>query len=137
MGQFSTSSIEAKRVNCTFVWPMLIQVPAYMFSVCIYPTFDAHSLLQLNPFHALLHGFGNPRTLFIEERDIGEEYRYVLERQGAENFPAICSPPGTNSQSMVRSFNRNGEESCRKGGKYADRQNQSDLRARSAEGCQD
>ena len=68
----------------------------HVFGTAYTPTFDAHSLLKLNPVPTPSSmALAIPRTLFVEERDIGEEYRYVLERQGAEKFPGNLLPrPG-------------------------------------------
>mgnify|MGYP001202295137 FL=1 len=68
----------------------------HVFGTTYVPAFDAHSLLQIDPIPSPSSlDLATPKTLFVEERDIGEEYRYVLERQGAVKFPGNLLPrPG-------------------------------------------
>ena len=104
----------------------------HVFGTAYTPTFDAHSLLQLNPVPTPSSmALAIPRTLFVEERDIGEEYRYVLERQGAEKFPGNLLPrPGLILNPWSVRSTETEKKAAQAGGEYADRQNQADLRAR-------
>jgi hypothetical protein len=101
----------------------------HVFGTAYTPTFDAYSLLQTNPVPTPASiALAIPRTLYVEERDIGEEYRYVLERQGAEKFPGNLLPrPGIilNPWS-VRSTDTEKKE-AQAGGDYADRKDQADI----------
>jgi hypothetical protein len=107
----------------------------HVFGTAYTPAFDAHSLLQLNPVPTPSSTtLAIPRTLYVEERDIGEEYRYVLERQGAVKFPGNLLPrPGLilNPWS-VRSTDTEKKE-AQAGADYADRKGQADLMARAKE----
>ncbi len=107
----------------------------HVFGTAYTPIFDAHSLLQLNPIPTPSSmALAIPRTLYVEERDIGEEYRYVLERQGAGKFPGNLLPrPGLilNPWS-VRSTDTQKKE-AQAGADYADRKDQADLLARAVE----
>ena len=107
----------------------------HVFGTAYTPIFDAHSLLQLNPVPTPSSmALAIPRTLYVEERDIGEEYRYVLERQGAGKFPGNLLPrPGLilNPWS-VRSTDTQKKE-AQAGADYADRKDQADLLARAIE----
>lgn len=61
-------------------------------------------LPQFDPFDGLDHGHpsspfeilrGNNASRFVSGRDIGEEYRYILERRGAKKFPGnMLTRPG-------------------------------------------
>lgn len=61
-------------------------------------------LPQFDPFAGLDHGYrdalfeirrGNNVSRFVSGRDIGEEYRYILERRGSKKFPGnMLSRPG-------------------------------------------
>lgn len=60
------------------------------------PRFDAHAALDHggvpSPYWLRLSA---PRALYVAERDIGEEYRYVLERRQTEKFPGnMLTRPG-------------------------------------------
>ena len=107
----------------------------HVFGTAYTPTFDAHSLLQLNPVPMPSSmALAIPRTLFVEERDIGEEYRYVLERQGAKKFPGNLLPrPGLILNPWSVRSTETEKKAAQAGGEYADRQNQADSRARAVE----
>ena len=68
----------------------------HVFGTTYMPAFDAHKSLSLDPLPTPSSlSLVIPKTLFVEERDIGEEYRYVLERQGTTKFPGNLLPrPG-------------------------------------------
>jgi hypothetical protein len=103
----------------------------HIFATAYVPTFDAHQLLALDPVPTPSSmTLAIPRTLYVQERDIGEEYRYVLERQGAEKFPGNLLPrPGLilNPWS-VRSTDTEKKE-AEEGADYADQKDQADIMA--------
>ena len=103
----------------------------HVFGTAYVPTFDAHNLLALDPVPTpTAMALAIPRTLYVEERDIGEEYRYVLERLGAVKFPGNLLPrPGLilNPWS-VRSTDTEKKE-AKEGADYADRKDQADVMA--------
>ena len=60
------------------------------------PAFDIHTLLQNDPIPSPSSvRLAHTKTRYLEERDIGEEYRYVLERRNSPRFPGNLLPrPG-------------------------------------------
>ena len=102
----------------------------HVFGTAYTPAFDAYKLLTLDPVPTPSSmALAIPKTLYIEERDIGEEYRYVLERQGSVKFPGNLLPrPGLilNPWS-VRSTDTEKKEALA-GADYADRKDQADIR---------
>ena len=60
------------------------------------PAFDIHTLLQTDPVPSPSSvRLAHTKTRYVEERDIGEEYRYVLERRNSARFPGNLLPrPG-------------------------------------------
>ena len=68
----------------------------HVFGTAYLPPFDAYRLLQTDPMPSPSSmDFSPPQTRYVEERDIGEEYRYVLERQSMSKFPGnLLARPG-------------------------------------------
>ncbi len=68
----------------------------HVMGTAFLPSFNAHPSLRLNPKpDPVSMTLATPRALFVEGRDIGEEYRYVLERQGSAKFSGnMLARPG-------------------------------------------
>ena len=100
------------------------------------PRFDAHAALDLggvpSPYWLRLSA---PRALYVAERDIGEEYRYVLERRQTEKFPGnMLTRPGLilNPWSLRKTSTT--LQDARKGGDYQRLRDASDKKAEGGPG---
>ena len=100
------------------------------------PRFDAHAALDHggvpSPYWVKLSA---PRALYVAERDIGEEYRYVLERRQAEKFPGnMLTRPGLilNPWSLRKTSTT--LQDAQKGGDYQRLRNASEEKAEGGPG---
>ena len=103
----------------------------HVFATAYTPSFDAHEGLQLDPAPTPTSlDLVIPGTLYVEERDIGEEYRYVLERQGAEKFPGNLLPrPGLILNPWKVRTTETEKKDAQAGNEYQSRSDSVDLRS--------
>ncbi len=85
------------------------------------PRFDAHSGLANAPLpQPTAVRLNSPKALYVAERDIGEEYRYVLERAQAEKFPGnMLGRPGLILNPWAVRKTSTSLQDARRGGEYA------------------
>ena len=62
-----------------------------------------------------------PRSLYVQERDIGEEYRYILDRKYATKFPGnMLARPGLLLNPWAIRETSTGRQDAAKGGEFED-----------------
>jgi hypothetical protein len=92
----------------------------HVFATRYQPRFPAYDILDIaaaRPPYSL--GLVQPRTLFVEDRDIGEEYRYILERQDAPKFPGnLLGRPGVLLNPWAIRDTHTGRQIARAGEEY-------------------
>ncbi len=110
----------------------------HVFASRYLPRFDAHSILNLgrrpSPYSIRL---SIPRALYVAERDIGEEYRYVLERRSAAKFPGnMLTRAGLILNPWAVRDTHTATKDARAGGQYARLSDKTDAK-RKGEGAGD
>ena len=102
----------------------------HLLGTAYVPAFDAHQSLSLSPIPTPSSlSLAIPKTLYVEERDIGEEYRYVLERQGTTKFPGNLLPrPGLILNPWLVRSTETAKKDAQKGNKYQDASDKMDAR---------
>jgi hypothetical protein len=82
-----------------------------------FPVFDILNVAASKPPYSM--GLINPRTLYVEDRDIGEEYRYILERQQAPRYPGnLLARPGLLLNPWAVRDTRTGRQDAKRGGQF-------------------
>jgi hypothetical protein len=95
------------------------------------PRFDVHNGLANQPLpNPTAVRLNTPKALYVAERDIGEEYRYVLERAQAEKFPGnMLGRPGLILNPWAVRKTSTTLQDAREGGDYAELSDSDDMQS--------
>ncbi|MEC8928735.1 MAG: hypothetical protein VX705_05930 [Verrucomicrobiota bacterium] len=84
------------------------------------PRYEAFGALDIGGVPAPdAQGVARPRSLYVQERDIGEEYRYILDRKYAQKYPGnMLTRPGLLLNPWAIRDTNTGRQDAAAGGEY-------------------
>ena len=92
----------------------------HVFGTRFMPRYSAFAGLDIGGMPALdARRLSRPRSLYVQERDIGEEYRYIIDRKYAPKFPGnMLTRPGLLLNPWAIRDTATGEQIAAKGSEY-------------------
>ncbi|MEC8928494.1 MAG: hypothetical protein VX705_04700, partial [Verrucomicrobiota bacterium] len=92
----------------------------HVFGTRFVPRYSAFAGLDIGGLPTLdARRLGRPRSLYVQERDIGEEYRYILDRKYAPKFPGnMLARPGLLLNPWAIRDTATGEQVAAAGGQF-------------------